>query len=284
VQSVRFLRPDRHEGEAIGKAFVIACHAIETPKLLLLSAGEGVPDGVGNSSGQVGRNLLSQIDVGIKGLTAEPVFPYRGPVTTGGMLELRDGPFRGEHCSLGMSPTNQGWSLATGPIGLAAELIRHGLRGDDLRSAIRHNVSRQMIIGTAGEMLPDDYNRVGLAAERDDLGIPRPKIWFRYQDYTMKGLEVARQVQNAIFANLGATEVKQLGPIADSAIMGGTTRMGADPKSSVVDPDLRAHDHPNLFIVGSQTFPSITCNTPTLTVAALSARLGSHLLTELGKG
>ncbi len=284
VQSIRFLRPDRREGEATGRIFVIACHAIETPKLLLLSVGEGSTGGVANSSGQVGRNLLSQIDVGIQGLTAEPVFPYRGPVTTGGMLELRDGPFRGEHSSLGMSPTNQGWSLATGPVSLAADLIKRGLRGDDLRAAIRRNISRQMIIGTAGEMLPDDYNRVGLAGERDALGIPRPKIWFRYQDYTMKGLEFARTVQNAIFRNLGATEVKQLGPIADSAIMGGTTRMGDDPKTSVVDPNLRSHDHPNLFVVGSQVFPSITCNTPTLTVAALSARLGSYLLTELGKG
>ncbi len=285
VQSVNFLRPNRRQGTATGKIFVVACHAIETPKLLLLSAGDGVPDGVANSSGQVGRNLLSQTDVGIQGLTAEPCFPYRGPVTTGGVIELRDGPFRGEHCSLGMSPTNQGWSLATGPIELAAQLIRQGLRGDALKQAIRRNISRQMIVGTAGEMLPDDYNRVGLALDQpDELGIPRPKIWFHYQDYTMKGLEVARGVQNAIFANLGATEISQLGPIADSAIMGGTTRMGADPKTSVVDPDLRSHDHPNLFIVGSQVYPSITCNTPTLTVAALSARLGAHLLTELGKG
>ncbi|HET7717699.1 MAG TPA: GMC family oxidoreductase, partial [Bauldia sp.] len=284
VQSVRFLRPDRSEGEATGEVFVIAAHAVEAPKLLLLSAGADAPRGVANSNGQVGRNLLSQIDVGIQGLTAEPVFPYRGPVTTGGILELRDGPFRSEHSSLGMSPTNQGWSLATGPISLAAELIKQGLRGDALRSAIRHNISRQMIIGTAGEMLPDDYNRIGLADERDELGIPRPKIWFRYQDYTMKGLEVARRIQNQIFQNLGATEVKQLGPIADSAIMGGTTRMGNDPRTSVVDPDLRSHDHPNLFIVGSQVYPSITCNTPTLTVAALSARLGSHLLAELRKG
>jgi choline dehydrogenase-like flavoprotein len=285
VEAVRFLRPNRREGEATGRIFVLAAHAVETPKILLLSAGEGVPNGVANSSGEVGRNLLSQIDVGIQGLTAEPVFPYRGPVTTGGILELRDGPFRGEHCSLGMSPTNQGWSLATGPITLAAELIKQGLRGEALREAIRRNVSRQMIIGTAGEMLPDDYNRVELALDQaDELGIPRPRIFFRYQDYTMRGLAVARQVQDAIFANLGATQVKQLGPIADSAIMGGTTRMGDDPRSSVVDADLRSHDHPNLFIVGSQVFPSITCNTPTLTVAALSARLGSYLLSELGKG
>jgi choline dehydrogenase-like flavoprotein len=82
-------------------------------------------------------------------------------------------------------------------------------------------------------------------------------------------------------AALGATEVKQLGPIADSAIMGGTTRMGDDARTSVVDRNLKSHDHPNLYIVGSSAFPSITANAPTLTIAALSARLGAHLATVL---
>lgn len=281
IQSVKFLRPDRSEGEVTAKTFVVACHAVETPKLLLNSAAENVPNGVANSSDQVGRNLLSQIDVGIQGLTAEPCFPFRGPVTTSGVAEMRDGPFRNEHCAMGMSSVNNGWALGTAPLTAAAKHIKQGLRGAALRKAIRFEVSRQMLMGTAGEMLPDPFNRVGLAEQKDALGIPRPKIWFRYQDYTMRGLALARKVQNEIFANLGATEIKQLGPIADSAIMGGTTRMGDDPKTSVVDKNLQSHDHPNLYIVGSQVYPSITANTPTLTVAALSARLGAHLLSEL---
>ena len=283
VTSVRFLRPDKSEGEATAKIFVIAAHAIETPKLLLMSSGEATPKGVANSSDQVGRNLMSQIDIGIQGLTRDPVYTYRGPVSTGGLLELRDGPFRGDHCAAGISPSNEGWQRAIGPMTVAVQYIKQGLRGDTLKQAIHDNVSRQLLIGTSGEMLPDDYNRVALAADQKDaLGIPRPAIWFRYQDYTMRGLDLARKIQTDIMTKLGATEVSQLGPIADSAIMGGTTRMGDDPKTSVVDADLRAHDHANLFIAGSQVFPSITANAPTLTVAALSARLGATLLTELG--
>ncbi|MEO8668156.1 MAG: GMC family oxidoreductase, partial [Bauldia sp.] len=281
VSAVTFLKPDGSQGQATGNFFVIACHAIETPKLLLMSAGENAAKGAANSSGQVGRNLMSQIDVGIQGLTRDPVYTYRGPVSTGGILELRDGPFRGEHCAIGISPSNEGWDRAVGPLLVSAQLIKKGLRGDALKAAVRDTISRQILIGTSGEMLPDSYNRVGLATEKDALGIPRPKIWFRAQDYTNKGLAVARTVQSSIMAVLGATEVKQLGPIADSAIMGGTTRMGDDPKTSVVDANLRAHDHQNLFIVGSQVFPSITANAPTLTVAALSARLGAYLETEL---
>ena len=96
ITEIRFRRPDRTEGTASGRIVVVAAHAIETPKLLLLSANEGWPNGVANSSGQVGRNLMTQIDVGIQGLTMDPVFTYRGPVSTGGIAELRDGPFRGE--------------------------------------------------------------------------------------------------------------------------------------------------------------------------------------------
>ena len=130
-------------------------------------------------------------------------------------------------------------------------------------------------------MLPNPDNRVTLASERDGIGIPRPKIAFKSDDYTARGLAAARNVQNKLMAALGATDIKQLGPIADSAIMGGTTRMGNDPATSVVDKDLRAHDHPNLYIVGSSVFPSITANAPTLTIAAISARLGAHLTSVL---
>ena len=107
-------------------------------------------------------------------------------------------------------------------------------------------------------MLPDADNRVTLADETDGLGVKRPKIAFRYDDYARRGFEAARPIQNAIMAALGATQISQLGPIADSAVMGGTTRMGTDAKTSVVDPNLRAHDHANLFIVGSSVLPTIT--------------------------
>lgn len=277
VSEVRFRRPDLSEGSASGRLYVIAAHAVETPKLLLMSAGEGIPDGVANRSGQVGRNLMTQIDVGLQGLTRDPVFTYRGPVSTGGIAELRDGPFRGQRAAVGISPSNEGWSRAVGPMAVASAYIKKGLRGDALKQAIRHDVARQLIIGSSAEMLPDPENRVTLADQTDGIGIPRPRIRFKYDDYAMRGLAFARKVQDQIMAGLGATTLTQLGPIADSAIMGGTTRMGDDPKTSVVDGDLRSHDHPNLFIVGSAVFPSITANAPTLTIGALSARLGVHL-------
>jgi glucose dehydrogenase len=57
----------------------------------------------------------------------------------------------------------------------------------------------------------------------------------------------------------------------------GTARMGSDPKNSVVDGNLRSHDHPNLFILGSAVFPTSATANPTLTIAALSLRAADHV-------
>jgi choline dehydrogenase-like flavoprotein len=282
ISQVNFLRPDRSEGSATGRFVAVAAHAIETPKLLLMSASERAPNGVANGSDQVGRNLMSQIDVGIQGLARDPVYAYRGPVSTGGIREMRDGDFRGTHAALGLSPTNEGWERAVGPLTAAARFIKQGLRGNELKRAIRDHVSRQVLIGTSTEMLPDPANRVSLAtAQKDVLGLPHPAIYFQYDEYVTRAHAVARNIQDAIMAGLGATEVEQLGPICDSAIMGGTARMGDSPRTSVVDKNLMSYDHSNLYIVGSAVFPTITATAPTLTIGALSARLGAHLLDRL---
>lgn len=63
--------------------------------------------------------------------------------------------------------------------------------------------------------------------------------------------------------------------------MGGTCHMGRDPATSVVDRDLREHDHPNLYIVGSAAFPTITSGPPTLTIAAGALRAAETIATRL---
>jgi choline dehydrogenase-like flavoprotein len=69
----------------VGRIGVLAAHAIETPKLLLMSRDERTPHGVPNSSDTVGRYLMSHIDQGTRGLTKAPIYPYREPVVTSGI-------------------------------------------------------------------------------------------------------------------------------------------------------------------------------------------------------
>ena len=281
ITAIRFKRPDGSVGEARGRIFVVAAHAIETPKLLLMSR-MGNGQAIANASDQVGRNLLTQLDAGMLGLTRDRIYPYRGPMVTSGIVQLRDGDFRGMHGAIGMSPSNTGWYRGVGPFRAAEMYAKQGLRGAALASAISDHVSRELAIGPAVECLPDPDNRVTLAFDkRDPLGLPRPRIAFRWGAYEQDGARVALQYAQGLMNALGATSVRTVGPVTDAAVMGGTCRMGSDPKTSVVDRDLRAHDHPNLYVVGAAAFPTITASPPTLTIAALALRAALHIKTTL---
>jgi len=281
VSAIRFLRPDGTEGVATARIFVIAAHAVETPKLLLMSASEAAPDGVANASGQVGRNLMAHIQVGYVGLAADPVYPYRGPVETSGFAEWRDGPFRSEHAAMGSGSSNQGWVRAIGPQFRAGELIKAGLIGPALRKAMADQTIREVAIGGSAEILPNPDNRVTLDAQRDPLGLPRPNLRFALDGYTQRSMALGQVRHRAVMDALGCTTVLDGPPRVNTSIIGGTARMGTDPATSVVDADLRAHGHPNLFVLGSAAFPTMGISPPTLTIAALAVRMAGRVRADL---
>ncbi len=282
VRGLRFLRPDRSEGKAKGKIYVIAAHAIETPKLLLMSRSERAPNGVANGSGMVGRNLMGQIDQATIGLTREPVYPYRGPVETSGIVEFRDGSFRATQAAVGTSPLNTGWQRAIGPLDYAVGLIKNGYWGETLRQCVAEHTACELMIGSTAEMLPDESNRIVPDFDhRDGAGVPRPRIHFKIDDYAKRGLADAIDRHNRIFAALHATEVDTHPMVASTAVILGTARMGTDPKTSVVDSEMRSHDHSNLFIVGGANFPTGGVLPPTLTIAALALRAAQTIQRSL---
>jgi glucose dehydrogenase len=278
IASLRFRRPDGSEGTVTGRTFVLAAHAIETPKLLLASRDERAPGGLANSSDHVGRNLMAHYQKGFAGLAAKPLYPYRGPVETAGFKEFRDHDKRGEYAAVGCGLTNEGFARAVGPLKAAMALAEHGARGKALDQAIADRTEREFLIGGSAEILPDPDNRIRPDFDhRDAAGQPRPRIGFKVSDYTLRGLAAAQAKLRPIVDALGCTHVVELGPATVTSNIAGTARMGSDPKTSVVDKDLRSHDHPNLYIVGSAVFPTTGANPPTLTIAALSLRLAKHL-------
>lgn len=284
VSGVRFRRPDGETGLARGKFYIAACHAIENPRLLLNSRSERVPNGVANASGAVGRYLLSQLNQDNWGLTREPVYPYRGPQQTSGIIEWRDGAFRRERAAVGCSFMNDGWSGNSDAVHLARGLARQGTRGHAIIAELRSQIARHLRLNSSAETLPNPDNRVELAEDQpDSAGIPRPKIFFTVDDYTKAGIAHALSYTQRIFAALGATGVKSNTPYLSSAIICGTTRMGVDPKTSVVDAALRSHDHANLFIAGTSTHVTAPVNAPTLTVAANALRVADRIMAELGQ-
>ena len=144
-------------------------------------------------------------------------------------------------------------------------------------------MARELAMGPSVEVLPDPDNRVTLARDRlDPLGLPRPRIAFKWGKLRA-GWREGRDGLRARHHERARRD-RACGGSArstDSAVMGGTCRMGNDPRTSVVDRNLRTHDHPNLYLVGSATFPTITASPPTLTIAAFAMRAGLQIRTDL---
>ncbi|MDD3517038.1 MAG: GMC family oxidoreductase [Chromatiales bacterium] len=274
ITEAHYMRPDGVGGILRARHFIVACHAIETPRLLLLS-------GIANSSDAVGRYLMSQGSIDSRALVAKPVWPYRGPTTTGGIWEHRDGEERKQRAAIGISMLNRGFHAATGPIERAAELIHDGLTGHALTERLSDECSREVALNVSAETLPNADNRVTLSDRADASGLPRPQVFFRMDDYTRDGLAFGVQIQERILRRMGATEVDSDGAGLSVAIMAGSTRMGSDPTRSVVDSHCRSHDHANLWILGTSVFPTAPVSPPTVTAGALALRAADRLLEDL---
>ena len=272
VTGVRFKRPNGDEQRAIAHIYVLAAHAIETPKILLMSRTDALPNGVANSSDQVGRNLMDHPVQLSWALAKEPLYPHRSPLENAGIEDFRDGEFRRDYSAFRMAIGEDGWSFpGTPPTALTAMLIRQGHRGKGLREQINAHAARQIRFANLMEQLPDPENRVTPAFDQlDAIGIPRPRIQYRLDEFTVRGMAEARQVSEQVFQAMDALLIEHGEEHEGAGHVIGTYRMGSDPRTSVVDPEQRSHDHPNLFLLGSGVFPTSGTANPTLTLAALA--------------
>ncbi len=259
---------------------ILAAHAIETPRLLLMS-------GLANKSDQVGRNLMDHLSKSAFGIAPERVFPFRGPPSTSGIESFRDGEFRRKRAGFRVSLNNDGWSRKSAPYAEIIDMVTNKkLIGADLQTALFERVTKQVRLSCSVEVSPDPNNRVELSSTLIDVWkMPRPKITFTPSQYSFNGLAQAINAFKDMFRLIGATELDfGSDPKAyDGAghIMG-TCRMGKSPKTSVVDAQCRTHDHRNMFIVGSSVFPTVGSPNPTLTIAALALRAAQDIGKQLG--
>ena len=252
---------------AKGKLFILAANGIESARLLMMSASESYAHGLANSSGQLGRNYMDHHGVDCRLLMKEPVFSGRGPQSTLYSNSFRDGDFR---------KNRAGWLLEPNNVlrihDITNELLNSGIKPPKLDAAIRHRVIHQVELGSQVEQLPQHENAMTLNWDkRDSAGQPHMRLHYSFSDY-----------EKAAFAHIKDTYAR-IAKACDAQILGisgpsghhhpmGMTRMGNDPKTSVVDADCRAHDHKNLFVLSSSVFTTGGVANPTLTIAALALR------------
>jgi choline dehydrogenase-like flavoprotein len=279
VSGLRYKRPDGSEGRATAKVYVIAAHGIETAKLLLQSRTAERPGGVANSSDQVGRNLMDHPTILSWALAGEPLWPYRGPMSTSGIESPRAGKWRRDYASFRIQTDNRGWDWpGDTPDSTVRALVEQGLRGAALDRALADHSSREIAFATMAEQLPSAENRIVPDYDhRDAIGLPRPRITFTIDDYTRRALEHGRRIHEQIFTAMKCSEKHHGEDLFGAGHVVGTYRMGTDPKTSVVNTDQRAHDHANLFLLGSGVFPTSASSNPTLTIAALALRAESAI-------
>ena len=300
--------------QVTGKFYVMAAHAVENVKILLNSTmGQGQPT-VANQSGQVGRNLADHPVSLVYALTDQPIYGYRGPLSTSGIESLRDGAFRTYRGAFRMEIGNDGWSWPTGdPYNTPAGLIQNGVWGQGLATQVAQTLVRQVRIGCLAEQLPNPNFRVSLSGMKDALGIPMPQMSYGIDLYGQRSLSAAVAASVQVFKTLIKNPVIQYnyteftdangtlnvdGPRSDKGTpnifvregwagaghLMGTHRMGSDPTTSVVDAAQKAHGHANLYLLGSGNWSSYATGNPTLTIAALALWAADTIKKRLASG
>ncbi len=292
VTEVRYIDADGALQTAAAGAFVLAASPIESARLCLLSGG------LGNSSGQVGRNLMFHLQTNVNGFLPERVHGQRGRAVTHGLSDFRgvepggtairvydtvDGPQvqLGGICefsaSQGLPITEDGNVYA---LQIPAAFGRRS--GIGLKNAIRDGALGQHLFGLLmqAEDAPQLANMVDLdPTVRDVFGRPAPRITYAPHMFEKQARMFYVPFMKQVILNAGSAQVfvnpcdATFGDPPGSRHIMGTLRMGSNPATSVTNPLGRFHDVDNLYACDGSVFPTSSGYNPTLTIFAVAARI-----------
>lgn len=260
-------------------AFVLACNAIESARMLLLSTSSVFPDGLANDSGLVGRHLtLHEYTEAIGVFEGEPLYPWVG----GGYISAATAEYYATDESRGYIG---GGLIGAGSAGFPLP-VNWGLPekpgwGAEAKRIDREYFNRSMSAGIVLQDLPQARNRVDLDPEvKDAWGLPVARITHRAHPNDLAQANWMVDRCGEILEAGGASKVwrNYIDSITGNAVhQHGTLRMGIDPSKSVVDAACRAHSVPNLFVVDGSVFPTPSGVNPTLTIMANAWRVAEGL-------
>lgn len=254
----------------------VAGNSIESPRLLLNSASSMFPDGLSNSSGQVGKNYMNHATAAAVSINKGPVYMYRGfdiaaVVADEVAPNTKRGFFGGYYL--------EGLAIH---LPYTAAFMKPGGWGRDFTSAI-DMYDHMSCVWVCGEDLAREQNNITLhPTEKDQYGLPVPIVTKTYHDnddrIVAHGLKQWRTLSEAA----GATRVVDMPPYPASHNMG-TNRQSAKARDGVVNGWGQSHDVPNLFISDGSQFTSSAASNPTLTIVALAIRQAEYLAGTLSR-
>jgi len=267
------------------KVVVLSANGTETPRLLLLSKSARFPHGLANSSGVVGKYLMTGNGGGASGLFSDPLNEYKGCVTGAAILDYVPNDVKGRGWYGGGRMTARGY---TSPIAYGLSGVHDAPSwGAGYKKALMEQANRKLYIANFISQMPLETNMVDLDPDvKDAWGLPAMRITTQSHPNDMKGVEFFIEKSVAVLKAAGAHTVWADAPrdATGGAHARGTCRMGNDPRSSVVNKYHRAHDVPNLFIVDGSNMVTGGRNHPTMTISALAFRAAEHLVKAAKSG
>ena len=254
----------------------VAGNSFESPRLLLNSASSMYPDGLANSSGQVGKNYMRHMTGSVYALFDKPVNMHRGTTMAGIITDesIHD-PKRG---FVG------GYELETLSLGLPfmAAFLDPGAWGREFTTAL-DSYDHMAGMWLVGEDMPQEKNGVTLhATEKDQYGLPVPNVHFDDHKNDIAMREHAYRQGAAVYDAVGATRTFPTPPYPSTHNLG-TNRMSANARDGVVNKWGQTHDIKNLFISDGSQFTTGAAENPTLTIVALAMRQADRIASELAK-
>jgi choline dehydrogenase-like flavoprotein len=277
VDGVIYAGKDGKQVKQKARVVCVAGNSIESPRLLLNSHSPKFPDGLANSSGQVGRNYMRHTTGSVYAIFEKPVHMYRGTTMAGIVQdEARYDASRG---------FAGGYELETLSLGVPfmAAFLNPGEWGRSFAEAM-DAYDRMAGMWIVGEDMPQQTNAVTLhASEKDQFGLPVPNVNFddHANDAAMR--DHAYKQGSAIYDAVGAVKTFHTPPYPSTHNLG-TNRMSEKPQDGVVNKWGQAHDIPNLFVSDGSQFTTGGAENPTLTIVALAIRQADHIASEMSKG
>ncbi len=282
VKEVRFFdRETRAENVAKGKIVVVACACAQSVALLLMSTSSRFPKGLGNSSGELGKNFIPHITAGFEAFLVDLI--GKASVNDEGFLDHAYIPSfmherkRDYARSFGVQFNYQNHRTAGW-----AKSIR-GM-GRSYKDSIKQKYPAYLTFTGYHEMIPNKESYIDLDPEStDEYGLPRARRTWKLGESDLKlHNDMKKWCREILLASNAEIHSVSSAPQTNHEV--GGCRMGNDPRTSVVNAFCQSHAVPNLYVVDASVFPSSSEKNPTHTIMALAERTADHIADRLQRG
>lgn len=271
---------------------VIMCgYTLENVRLMFLSGDDRHQGGLGNNTGQLGKHFMTKMWADVHGYFPDTVFnAHTGPAAQMWGLDdyvAEDFDSASHGFIGGATPNIENQRL---PIQISREALPSDIRswGKEYKDHIRL-WQHQAAVRLQPDALPYRANFLDLDPrhrDRSGLGLPVLRFTYDLQENEHRAAEFMETKSEEILREMGAKKTwrgKRFGGVLSSHELGGC-RMGEDPSATVVDPELRVHDTPGLYVFSGAVFPTCHGVNPTLTMWALCHRAAERLVERLRRG